>query len=68
MSLNVSLGGGGRVERESPAMWFRCSYSHHVFNQVSGQRLNFAFYRGCGVPGMGLDMGFSAGCPPGPRP
>lgn len=67
MSLNVSFGGGGG----GPVMWFRCSYSHHVFNQVSGHRLfssYFVFHRGCGVPGMGLDRGFNAGCPPGPRP
>jgi hypothetical protein len=25
-------------------------------------------HRGCGVPGMGLDKGLRAGCPPGPRP
>lgn len=33
MSLNVSFG------RKRPAVWFRSSYSHHVFNQVSGHRL-----------------------------
>lgn len=41
--------------------------------KVSGGRLfssrfRFRFYRGCAAPGMGLDRGFRAGCPPGPRP
>ena len=27
-----------------------------------------ALHRGCGVPGIGLDKGLRAGCPPGPRP
>lgn len=29
---------------------------------------SFVLHRGCGVPGMGLDKGLRAGCPPGPRP
>lgn len=78
MSLNGSFfKGGWGGKRTSPAMWFRCSYSHHVFNQVVlvivfsrlvSCVLFLFFYRGCGVPVMGLDRGFSAGCPPGPRP
>lgn len=29
---------------------------------------SLVLHRGCGVPGMGLDKGLMAGCPPGPRP
>lgn len=28
----------------------------------------FFYYRGCGVPGIGVESGFNAGCPPGPSP
>lgn len=79
MSLNGSFfkGGGGGEENKSCNVVPMQLLTSRVQPGCSGHRLFSScfvcfvfvfFYRGCGVPVMGLDRGFSAGCPPGPRP